>query len=106
MRNVVLFTVGALSLMAFADAAVVAPPTFLDGILAFLAAHPAGSISTIVGFIAELVMRFYPSNKALSLLVPVVYGVDGIAVMLGWLSAILKQMITSAQNLAATQPKP
>lgn len=92
--------------MALADAAVVAPPTFLDGVLSFITAHPAASVSTIVSFIAELVMRFYPSAKALSLLVPVVYVVDGIVSILGWVSALLKLMITSAQNVVVTPPKP
>lgn len=85
-------------LQAYAQAAVVAPPTFLDGILNWIKGLNAGVVGSILAVVAEISMRMVPTQKALSLLVPVKYVCDGMVVLMGWLSGLLSILITSLNN--------
>lgn len=80
-----------LSLAAWAQEAAAAAPGYWDGVLKFLE-NP--SIVIGIGIAIELVLRFIPTAKAKSLLVPAKYFIDGFVVLLMFLSKnVLDPMI-------------
>lgn len=86
---------------AFAQAAAVAAPTYLDSVLAWVAANP-GMLASVVA-VLEVVLRLVPSANAMSILVPVQYAVSGIAKILAALSdSVLAPIIQNANNVTAT----
>lgn len=97
-----LFVIALFPLIAFAD--VSAAPTFLDGILAWIAAHPTESFSGMLGLAADIVFRVFPTAKAMSILSPVKYGADGLIKMLVWLSAGLQVLISAGNNVTPVAP--
>ena len=85
-------------IQAFAQAVAPAAPTFLDGILKFIEGlNPAIVSGTLV--VLEALLRIVPSAKALSVLVPVKYGMDGVAKIFVWASGLLAIMIASMNNV-------
>lgn len=80
---------------AFADAAIVADPTFLDSIIKALQNINPMIIAGIVTAL-EIGMRLVPSLKPLSLLVPMKYVVSGLIVILSLLESILAKLIAAA----------
>ena len=86
------------SLQVFAQSSAVAPPTFLDGILKFIAGlNPAVTAGVLA--VVEVLLRLAPSQKAQSLLVPVKYVLDGVAAIFAWASGVIGQLITSLNNV-------
>lgn len=75
-----------------------APPTFLDGILHWIASLSPAMVSTVVGVLAEIALRLWPSAKALSLLVPVKYVLVGLTAIFAFLIGVLDSLITAANN--------
>jgi len=75
---------------------VVAQPTFLDGILAWLDAN-TGLIAMAVG-LGEALMRLIPTKKALSTLILVKYVAHGLSVILQVVADVAEKL-TGAGNL-------
>lgn len=93
------------SVRAMADAAVAAipDPTYLNSILAFVGTPP-GYISGAV-LVLEFVARLFPTEKSLSLLIPVRYFVSGAVKILQFTAdSILTPLINSANNSASPIP--
>lgn len=88
--SVLMFT----GLYAFADG-----PTWADGILAWIANLSPGMIAGILGFIAEVVARVFPTAAPVSLLIPVKYAMLSVSVILKWIADLLDGFIASYQNL-------
>lgn len=86
-----------LSPLAFGQVTV--EPSYLDTILAFLAAHPVSSFSAMFGVAIELLLKIWPSAKELSFLIPVRYAIHGIRGVFGWLDDLLTQWIAFGQNI-------
>lgn len=97
MKLLILFVTTFFASVAFAED--VAAPAYLDGVLAFLAGHPIASLSVILTIVAELGLKVYPSEKALSILIPVKYGLDGLKAILSWVGGIIDSFVQSAQNI-------
>lgn len=96
----VLFT----NTLAFAQAAavaVVAQPTYLDSVLAWIGNNATG-VASVLGLL-EVVLRVVPSQKPLSILVPVKYALSGLAVISGFLSDICDKLISSL-NASSNPP--
>jgi hypothetical protein len=95
----VAFAVLCLPFMAFADAVVVvAEPTFLDGVLKFLAALDPAVVGVAVA-IVEAGLRLLPTGKAASVLVPVNYVLKGLIVIATVLQTLTGKLIESGNNL-------
>ena len=85
---------------AFAQAAAaVAPPTFLDSVLAWIA-QPQPLMATAL-IVIEFGVRLIPSAKPLSILIPAQYVVKGISAMAAWLDAqVLSPLIANFNNVS------
>lgn len=101
MKVLLLFIVSVFAIdFAFGQAVAVAAPTYLDSILAWVAANP-GMLASVVA-VLEVVLRLVPSANAMSILVPVQYAVSGIAKILVALSdSVLAPIIQNANNVSA-----
>lgn len=80
-------------LQVFAQDAVV-PPTFLDGVLNWIDGLSAGVVAGVIA-VVEIILRLVPSHKALSVLVPVKYVLDGVCKVFSWASGLLAVLIAS-----------
>lgn len=58
-------------------------PTYLDAILAWISS--AQNIA-VIAIVVEVALRFVKTEKAKSLLIPVKYAFDGLALILAWVS--------------------
>lgn len=77
-----------------------APPTWADGIIAWLSGN--GTTIGVVVAVLEMVLRLIPSERALSVLVPVSYAVKAVASILNTLAtAVLDPLAKAAQNTTA-----
>lgn len=92
---VLVFSFGAV----FAQAVAVAPPTFLDGVLAWINGLSPTVLATVLGVVAEIGLRLYPSAKALSLLVPVKYVIAGLVGILNFVNGVLDTLISAANKV-------
>lgn len=84
-------------------AGAVAPPTFLDGALNWLKALNPIAVGGVMS-VVEIVLRLVPSQKALSILVPVKYVLDGVSTLFGWVSGLVTVLITSLNNVVPPTP--
>lgn len=85
-----------LGLNANADV-LVANPTFLDGVLAWIPAH-AAAVASGLG-VLEVVLRLVPSQKALSILVPVKYALNGLGTICTWAGGIVDTLASQFNNV-------
>ena len=82
---------------ALAQEAAVVAPTYLDEVLKWL---QNGSVLAAMAFIVELVARVWPTEKAKSLLVPVKYLIDGLVLIMIFISKnVLDPMITGLNRV-------
>lgn len=95
MKVLIFLVVSLICAVAFADdAVVVAVPTYLDSILAWLTTGLGMVVSAVS--VLEVIMRLIPSVKPLTFLIPAKYAVDGVVAILAFVSLnILSPMITS-----------
>ena len=98
MKNKIALLVFLLPVMALAQ---VIPPesgTFLDAVAKFLNDIPAAAIAS--GLIAlEFVLRFLPTVKPASILVPVKKGLDVVVFILNYTGGLLEKVIVMANNV-------
>ena len=84
MKKLILFGIALVAMPAFAQ---VAQPIWADSILAWLHNLSPSALAAAL-MVIELVLRLIPSQKSLSVLVPVNYALKSIGQMLAWLSGI------------------
>jgi hypothetical protein len=85
---------------AFAQA-VVAQPTYLDGILKFIAG--IGASTGVAVIVVEAILRLFPSAQPISLLVPVKYLLDGCIEIFKFVSDFIGSLI-SGLNVVVPAP--
>jgi len=100
MRGLFMFVFSMLAMIfvseAFAQAAVIAAPTYFDSTLAWLTSN-VGMVASGVG-VLEVVLRLFPSVNPLSVLIPVQYAVVGVGKILQFLGDnVLTPMISAFQ---------
>lgn len=93
-------TVMLFAFAALAQDAVVANPTWLDGITKWAADHPVTSLSSILGFVLEILFRFVPTQKAMSILIPVRYVLVGAIAIFQWIADLVQVAIVAGNNVA------
>lgn len=97
-----LWTLAVLLLTAFQvfaqAAAPVAAPTFLDGILKWIGENSGSTITTVV-LVLEFLLRLLPTAKVMSFLVPLRYGIVGVAAILTWLASVLDKLSVVGNNV-------
>lgn len=79
-------------------AEVVKAPTFLDGVLKWMADNLSAPVVSGVVIVAEILLRVFPSSKPLSVLIPIRYACQKVSIILGVLGDIVDKLIVSANN--------
>jgi len=96
--GLLLFCLVLLPVAVCAQEAMPAAPTFLDGIIKALESIP-GTVIALIMSVVEVALRWFPTWKPLSLLIPIKYVIDGVGKILMLLSAWVDALIKVANNV-------
>lgn len=96
MKNIMIIAIALSPALAFADG-----PSYLDGVLAWISSVSQVSLSLVLGIVAEIGMRIFKSEKALSLLIPVKYL---LASLIKVMEFLIKGLDILIENFNRVQP--